>query len=125
MITVGYFIGNRRLLSEQVFWRRWLIAFACYVAGWTCGDEIHGNAITFDPDRALELSSRPGWFKVQLPLDSALPEEAVQFGDNADQFPFSDHTISYHREPLKTVRVDDLVQLHDSIKTLARKAASI
>ena len=97
MITVVYFIGNRRLLSSQPWWRRWLIGCACWLAGWTCGDEIHANTITFDKDRAIELASRDGWFKIEMPLDEPLPEDAVQFGDNSDQFPLSEKTYIYHR----------------------------
>lgn len=104
MITDGYFIGNRRLLSTQLFWRRWLVEFACWVAGWTCGDEIHGNTITFDLDRAIELSSRPGWFKIKVALDAPLPEDAVYVEGNDDQFPLSDKTHIYHRGELLTVK---------------------
>lgn len=124
MIDSGYFIGQRKLLSDEPLWRQWPVRFVSWLVGWNGGPEIQGSTITFDKDRAIQLSSKCGWFKMHLPIDSPLPEEAVQYGDNEDQFPLSDRTLIYSRNPAAPIPLSDLHRLHDNIKTLARKAAS-
>lgn len=105
MTDSGYVIGQRKLLSEEPYWRQWPVRLVSWLVGWNGGPEIQGSTITFDKDRAIYLSSKRGWFKMHLPIDPAvLPEETVEFGDNQDQFPLSDQTLIYHRGDALTVK---------------------
>jgi len=132
MVNSGYFIGQRKLLSDEPLWRQWPIRFVSWLVGWNGGPEIQGSAITFTKDRAIQLSSRHGYFKMEVPLvvgdeDSSLPEATVSYGDNDDQFPLSPQTFIYrHGESLETVPVKDLKQLQEGVARLkeARQAAA-
>lgn len=128
----GYFIGQRKLLSGEPYWRQWPVRLVNWLVGWNGGPEIQGSAITFTKDCAIRLSSRPGYFKMEVPLvvggdDSSLPEAVVSYGDNDDQFPLSPQTFIYrHGESLESVPAKDLRQLQEGVARLrdARQAAT-
>jgi hypothetical protein len=126
-MKTAWFIGNRKTISSLPWWRQWLVRLALWLANWTCSDEIHGNMITFTEDRAIELASRDGWFKLELPVDSELPEEAVNFGNNDEQFPLSEQTFIYHHsQVLETIPAENFRLLQEGVARLkdARQAAT-
>lgn len=127
----AYFIGQRLLLSDQPLWRQWPVRLVNWLVGWNGGPEIQGSAITFTKDRAIQLSSRHGYFKMEVPLvvgeeDSALPEATVSYGDNDDQFPLSPQTFIYsHGEPLEAKPCAQIRAEEEGVRALISKVDGI
>lgn len=127
----AYFIGQRLLLSDQPLWRQWPVRFVNWLVGWNGGPEIQGSAITFTTDRAIQLSSKHGYFKMQVPVDtgeinSSLPEEAVRYGDNEDQFPLSPQTFIYrHGEALEVKPCAQILAEQKGVEALINQVDGI
>lgn len=114
------------MLSDQPFWRQWPVRFVNWLVSWNGGPEIQGSAIAFSRERAIELASRHGFFKMELPLDRPLPEGAVQFGDNNDQFPDSPQTFIYsHGEALTAKPCAQILAEQEGVEALTAQVDRI
>lgn len=120
-----YLVGQQRDLSRLPPWRRSLVRFIYFVAGWHSASEVQFQAITTSKAIAREMvGDRTGWFIVPLPVNENLPDEPVQY-EEAPIYPNSDASERYAAEqrPYVAARNGEVAQIKRNLESVIKSAA--
>lgn len=110
-----YLVGKRPPLSDLPFLWRLLARFIYNRIGWSPAYGIEYMGIYQDEAEARHAASAPGFFFMELPFNSSLPEGSCQFGSH--DFPHSEASPEYRKRslPYTAVPTYQLRLLRDKI----------
>lgn len=124
-VETAFFVGQRRPLERVPGWKGWVLRAIYFAFGWSCGDDVEGQAVCTSLELAKEMANKPGWFYLELPINTPLPDEMCHF--KAHDFPSSEVRERYEARttPIAAVRlnvVSELKKVSKDLEELTRAA---
>lgn len=125
-MTTFYLVGQQRDISRLPPWRRYLVRFVYFVAGWHGASEVQFQTITSSELLARQIvGDKTGWFIVPLPVNECLPDEPVQY-EEVPIYPNSDVSDRYagERRPYAATSNGQMRAVKHNIDQIIKSAAA-